>query len=78
MSGVVFGFLNWYFMYRLYDKVFKLEKFKSIMFLLIKVVFLLGGLYLLIAVLKLSFIWFIAGITLSLAGAIFVLYKKSL
>jgi len=74
----VFGFLNWYFMYRLYDKVFKLEKFKSIMFLLIKVVFLLGGLYLLIAVLKLSFIWFIAGITLSLAGAIFVLYKKSL
>ena len=74
----MFGFLNWYFMYRLYDKVFKLEKFKSIMFLLIKVVFLLGGLYLLIAVLKLSFIWFIAGITLSLAGAIFVLYKKSL
>ena len=60
------------------SSISKLERFKIIMLFLIKVSFLFGGLYLLIAVLGLNFIWFIAGITLSLAGAIFVLYKKSL
>ena len=87
LSGFVFGSLNWYFMYSLFNmvlvvsnksKISRTDKIKLTLVFLVKVLLLFGGCYLLIAVLKLGLVWFVIGVTLSLAGAIFVLYKKVL
>ncbi len=87
IAGFVFGSANWFFMYKFFNlivkmsndsKILKKDKVKALFLFLVKISILFGGCYFLIAVLKLDYIWFIAGVTLSLAGVIFVLYKKSL
>lgn len=87
IAGLGLGSANWFFMYKFFklivkmtddSKILKKDKVKALFLFLIKVSVLFGGCYVLIAVLKLDYIWFIAGVTLSLAGVIFVLYKKSL
>ena len=60
------------------SKISRVDKIKLTLVFFVKVLLLFGGCYLLIAVLRLDLMWFIIGVTLSLAGAIFVLYKKVL
>ncbi len=54
------------------------EKLKLSGGFFIKLAVLFGGCYLFLVVLKMSALWFIVGISLSLAGTVFVLYKRSL
>jgi len=53
------------------------DKLKIIFMFLIKMIFILGSIYLIIGVLNMPAIWVVSGIVLSLAGMVFVLYKKS-
>jgi len=59
------------------EAAFLKDKLKIIFMFLIKMIFILGSIYLIIGVLNMPAIWVVSGIVLSLAGMVFVLYKKS-
>lgn len=87
LCGAVLGSFNWYLMYKLYrlvavlsgmDKTSTYQKSKLVLGFFFKLAVLFGGCYLVLAVFGMSALWFVAGISLSLAGTVFVLYKRSL
>ena len=84
--GLSIGSFNMFLIYKLYKMVFKLafeeaptkrNKRKLVLAFLLKVGFFFTSCYVLIAVLKLHPWWFLGGIILSIAGGVFVMYKKT-
>jgi hypothetical protein len=86
LIGFIIGVVNWYLLFRSFrmmvlfsmrESLGLKDKLKITLMFLIKMVFIFGSIYLVIGVLNLPAIWLVSGIVLSLAGMVFVLYKKS-
>ena len=86
LIGFIIGVVNWYLLFRSFrmmvlfsmrESLGLKDKLKITLMFLIKMVFIFGSIYLVIGVLNLPAIWVVSGIVLSLAGMVFVLYKKS-
>lgn len=86
LVGFFIGSVNWFLLFRSFKMTVSLsmkeaaslkDKLKIIFMFLIKMIFILGSIYLIIGVLNMPAIWVVSGIVLSLAGMVFVLYKKS-
>lgn len=86
LTGFIIGVINWYLLFRSFGMMvlFSMreslglkDKLKIIFMFLIKMIFIFGSIYLVIGVFNLPAMWVVSGIVLSLAGMVFVLYKKS-
>ena len=83
ICGIGLGTLNWWALYKLYERIFLKNaslkgfwrKFGIAFLFVLKTLALFAVLYLVIVVFKLNVVYFLSGLAVSLVGAVFLLYR---